>query len=93
MMRGRAAERRWKAFFSENRRVLHDVEDENSVHRPDCESALGSIAPEPDASSGDYLRSRRHVYLHADNERKWNAEASDAHRFSQIILISSFSSA
>jgi len=68
MMRGRAAERRWRAFFSENRRVLHDVEDENSVHRADCESALGSIDPEPDASSGDYFRSRCHERLHADKD-------------------------
>jgi len=33
------------------------------------------------------VQNRCHEQLHADNERKWNAEASDARRFSQIILI------
>jgi len=34
----------------------HADKDENSVRRADCESALGSNAPEPDASSGGYFQ-------------------------------------
>ncbi len=39
------------------------------------------------------FRNRRRERLHVGKEWKWNADTSDARRFSQIILISSVLSA